>query len=244
MNRLHKLYRRALVIHVGIMLSSATLCSAQTVFTDAGLDSLIANQANWSTGLPTNGVTGTIGINAQFDSDFPLVDYDVVHTNGMISRASGLGNLPVSGGSTWEMNGPNALLTGRGFSVSASTFTMTEGTINVTQDNRDSSVNGGGELIINGGTVAVGRTLQITSQSDLTMNAGSLTLSGFDAGQWRGGGNQWRVHYVFRRIRNFRLQFGWHQSTTDKRWHDRRDPILISNHRNHVRRERRGLGIV
>jgi len=154
---------------------SCDVATAQAVFNDAGADTMITTPGNWSAGLPTNGVTGTIGINAQYDSNLSLFGYDVVHTNATVSKGNGLGSLPVRSGSTWLMDGSSATLLGRGLTVDDGIFTLAAGNADLTENARDSLIDGDGSLIINGGTMSVGRTLSI-SRGNLTVNGGQLNV--------------------------------------------------------------------
>ena len=167
---------RMMSVLIWVLMSSGSISSAQTVFTDAGLDSYIANQANWSAGLPTNGVIGTIGIDAEYDSDVPLVGYSIVHTNGTVSKGTGLGSLPINSGTTWEQNGAATVLFGRGVKVDGGTYTLNQGTADLTDNNRDSVIDGDGDMIINSGVMTVGRNLGIT-HGNLTVNGGSVTAN-------------------------------------------------------------------
>ena len=90
----------------GVYGRSGNLGAQSHEYINAGANSYITNSANWSAGLPTGGVIGAIGINAQYDSDGPLAGYHVVHTNGAVTKGTGLGSLPLTGGALWEMEGP------------------------------------------------------------------------------------------------------------------------------------------
>ena len=164
--------------------------SAQTVFTNAdATDSLISNPGNWSAGLPTNGVTGTIGFDAEYDSGVNFAGFNVVHTNGTLKKKTGINVFTLSAGATWEMNGSSVILKGRGVSVTDATFTLNQGTADLTENDRDSSINAGSEIIINGGTMDIGRHFYV-AVGDLTVNDGSLiNIQDLGARNYHSGGD-------------------------------------------------------
>ncbi|WP_158279897.1 Ig-like domain-containing protein [Coraliomargarita sinensis] len=164
--------------------------SSPTVFTDADAnDSLISNPGNWSNGLPTGGALGTIAINAKHDSGFTHVGYHVIHTDGAVTK-TGFSGLKLGAGSIWEMNGASAQVSStRGMSLAGALFIMNEGTADLTENTSDSSLNAGSELIINGGSMDMGRSL-LFNGGDLTVSGGTLNIAA-DMGSrnFHGGGN-------------------------------------------------------
>jgi hypothetical protein len=153
---------------------------ADTVFDNGdGANNFITNALNWNNGLPV-GQQGTISINAGFDSDQTMVNYDIIHSAGTVSRANGLFGLNVGSGSTWLANGTAAYSNFRGLSVSAGgAYTQEAGvTGDFTNNNRDSQIaDSGSSIIINGGTFSVGRDLIIRNEADFTINGGILTIA-------------------------------------------------------------------
>ena len=116
-------------IPIATLVSAMTfslISSAQTVFTDSGgADSFIENAGNWSANLPTNGVAGTMGINAKHVSGTAIEGHKVVHSNGTVSRGSGFSASLLGAGTTWEMNGANARTSAtRGIHANGATFTL------------------------------------------------------------------------------------------------------------------------
>ena len=180
----------------GIVCASVCLSSAYaaTVFNDASpTDSLISNPDNWGNGLPTGGNGGTLAINAGYDTDVSLDGYDITHTDGTLSRAAGLGSLPIGAGTTFRMNGANAQLAGstRGINVNGvgASFILDQGTADATNNSKDSAINGTGTMTINGGTMSIGRHLYLQN-GDITVNGGSLTVAAdLGARNFHTGGN-------------------------------------------------------
>jgi VCBS repeat-containing protein len=162
----------------------------ETMFTNAdGTDSFISNPANWSASLPTNGVTGTIEINAAYDSSFAHVGYDVAHIDGTLTK-TGFNALTLGAGTTWEMNGATAEISStRGINVTGATFTLNQGVADLTDNNRDSIIKTGGEIVINGGTMDIGRHFYF-DEGNLTVNGGSLTgITDMGSRNYHSGGN-------------------------------------------------------
>ncbi|NJO56519.1 MAG: PEP-CTERM sorting domain-containing protein [Rhodospirillales bacterium] len=155
--------------------------SAATLFTNTG--GLVTVAGNWNSGLPTGGSTGTININASADSNLSTISgYDVVHTGGVFSH-TGLNAVPLTGGTTWLINGASASTNTsfRGFKVEGgSAFTLQSGTVN-TASGRDWPIVGtGASITINGGSANFGRSIvmQGTAGSVFTINAGSANGTG------------------------------------------------------------------
>ncbi|MCB1129635.1 MAG: choice-of-anchor D domain-containing protein [Verrucomicrobiae bacterium] len=162
----------------GLASCLAVPVSAQTNFTDAdGTDSLITNAGNWDNGLPTGGTSGTLAVNAGYSTALPLVGYDITHTAGTLSRASGLDGLPIGTGTTYRMNGVGAGFSStRGIIVDGAAFILDDGDANVAaSSSKDSTVNGGGSITINGGAFSNGRHLYLQN-GDITVNGGTVTV--------------------------------------------------------------------
>jgi len=127
-----------------------------TTFTDAdATDSLITNPLNWDNGLPTNGVTGTIEIDAQAPGNTAFDGYTITQTGGTLTRSGGsttafllgTGSYEVTGGAFSGFGSPNISAGG--------SLVLQDGTLSFTSG--DTSING--SLTINGGTMTVGRRL-------------------------------------------------------------------------------------
>jgi hypothetical protein len=148
-----------------------------TTFTDADPSgNLISTPGNWSNGLPTGGLIGTIAMNAKHDSSVTHTGYQVVHTAGTITK-TGLGGLNLGTGTLWKMDGSAAQLSStRGMNLTGATFTLNQGTANVTENNVDCSLNATSSLFINGGTMSIGRSL-IINGGNLTVTGGTLSMS-------------------------------------------------------------------
>jgi len=172
-----------LTLPVIVTFCSYSYAQFDTTFNDAsGTDNLITNAGNWSSGLPTGGNTGEIGIDAGFDTNITLTGYNITHSAGEVSRNGGLSGLRVGSGSTWLMDGASASTTGfRGLIVlDGGSFTLDNGTGDFTNNNRDSVVDGNGfnsTATINGGTFSVGRDLIVADSATFTMNGGIMTIS-------------------------------------------------------------------
>ena len=161
-------------IDTAVLVITVETQPTSTDFTNAdGTDSYISNSANWSAGLPINGVPGMLAINATFEGGVSHDGYDVVHTDGALSRI-GIDPFTLGAGTTWEMNGANAEISNsRGINVDGATFILNQGTANLTNNERDSIIQAGGEIIINGGTMDMGRYFYLNG-GELTVNGGSL----------------------------------------------------------------------
>lgn len=156
----------------------ATPVIASTIFTnlDAG-NNLISTAGNWDNGLPT-GQQGTISINAQHDSNFTHSGFNVLHTGGDISRGSGFSSFALGTGTTWVMNGASAAITqARGIDLrDNSSFTLIQGNADLSDNNRDTQVFGAGaSLVVNGGTMTIGRDLIVRNGGSLIINGGTVT---------------------------------------------------------------------
>lgn len=149
-----------------------------TVFDNSDVtDELISNASNWDNGLPT-GQQGTINIDAEYDSNVAHDGYNILHTDGDISRGNGFASFNLGEGTTWEMNGADAAITqARGIAVKAnSSFTLNNGTANLSDNNKDTQVFGeNAEIEINGGTMTIGRDLIVRDGGSLIVNGGTLT---------------------------------------------------------------------
>jgi len=160
-------------------LVSSTTASAVTVFDDgAAADSLISNGDNWDMGLPTGGQQGTIAINAQYDSTVTHDGYDILHTDGNVSRGNSVNEFRLGTNTTWVMNGATAAITQtRGINLQAgSTFTLEQGNADLSDNNRDTAVAGAGAaLTVNGGMMTIGRNLIVRNGAALTINGGTVT---------------------------------------------------------------------
>lgn len=164
---------------------TSSLSAQDTTFNDAsGTDDLISNAGNWSSGLPV-GQTGGLNIDAGYNTDVNLVGYDVTHTAGTLSRSSGFSALNLNTNSVWVMDGATAAITStRGINlVNGASFTLNDGNADLTDNNRDTQINGdngsgtASNLSINGGIMTVGRDLIIRNGATFTITGGSLTIS-------------------------------------------------------------------
>lgn len=173
---------RILVIVAAALGSHVSNASAATVFTNADVaNNFVSTAGNWDNGLPTGGNAGTINIDAGYDSNVVLDGYEVTHTAGSIARSANFSGLQLGNGTTWVMNGATAAISStRGISVLAgSQFTLEDGSANLTDNNRDTQVSGAGaSLILNGGTMTIGRDFIVRDGGVFTVNGG--TLSGID----------------------------------------------------------------
>ena len=163
---------------------------SETEFTNAdATNSWISNPLNWSYGLPTGGLAGTIAIDAGYDSEISYDGYNVVHTNGTLSRANHFSGLKLSAGTVWEMDGANAKISStRGINVTDATFILHQGTAELFDNNADSIINAGGAIVINSGTMDIGRYFYLNG-GDLTVNGGSLTgITDMGSRNFHGGG--------------------------------------------------------
>jgi hypothetical protein len=166
---------------LGAALAAAALIApgfAATTFTNAdGANNLISNAGNWDSGLPT-GQQGTIDSNAQYDSAVTHGGYNILHTGGNLSRGAGFSALALGTNSTYVMNGASAAITvARGIELLAnSTFTLINGSANLSDNNRDTQINGtGASITINGGSMTVGRDLINRDGGTFTINGGTVT---------------------------------------------------------------------
>lgn len=166
---------------------------AATSFNNADVNnSLITTSGNWDSGLPTGGNSGTLAINATYDTAASMVGYNITHTAGTLSRGAGLGSLPIGAGSTFRMNGATAQLgntRGVGVNGADASFILDQGNADATNNSRDSSVNGTGDIIVNGGTLSIGRHLYLIN-GDITVNGGALNVaSDLGSRNFHSGGN-------------------------------------------------------
>lgn len=161
-----------------VLLACAAPAFSATVFTNAsGTDDLISNAGNWDNGLPT-GQQGTISSNAKHDANITHNGYNILHTDGDLSRGSGFQTFALGTGSTWEMNGANAAITqARGIDLrDNSSFVLNEGSADLSDNNRDTQIFGANAKIeINGGTMTIGRDLVVRNGGALIVNGGTLT---------------------------------------------------------------------
>jgi hypothetical protein len=169
-------------------LSLATSSNAATVFQTA--NGAVLTEANWSSGLPTIGNQGTIGINAtyvggtgvgttgQFDG------WDVLLTGGILSRAGGSAALVLKNGTTLVVDGASAELVYSGISVTGgSSYTINNGT-GTSNVARATNIDNTSVLTINGGTSTFNREITLTGDGTFTVNGGSLSITaGADASQ-------------------------------------------------------------
>jgi fibronectin type 3 domain-containing protein len=158
--------------------AEATVTPADwSVFNDADAEnSLISNPVNWSTGLPTNGLNGSISITAKYDSGVTHAGYKVLHSGGTLSRGSGYTALALGSGTVWLMDGASAAISAtRGLNVDGGQFTLNQGDANLTDDNRDTILQNSASLTLNGGTMTVARDLIINNSATFTINGGTLT---------------------------------------------------------------------
>lgn len=170
-----KSYASALAAIVSV-LSLGSISSAQTTFTSADpLDSLISNANNWDNGLPTS-LQGLIAMNANYVADFPHVGYNVVHTDGTLSKKGGTNYLLLGAGTVWVMDGAGARLTDRGMSMSGAQFTLYQGSVAFTDTGKDTSLDAASAMTVHGGSMTVGRHFYLKGGSSLTINGGSLTI--------------------------------------------------------------------
>ena len=154
---------------------------AATIFDNGdAADSFISNPGNWDNGPPT-AQQGTIAIDAQYDADVTHSGYDILHTDGDISRGNGFVSFALGTNTTWVMDGPTAAITqARGISLrDGSSFTLLNGNADLSDNNRDTTVWGAGASItVSGGTMTIGRNLIVRDGGVLTVNGGSI--SGID----------------------------------------------------------------
>ncbi len=183
------------VISIIAFMACSFALSAQTTFTNAdAANSRIDNALNWSSGLPTGGTSGTIGINATIQSDTTHDDYDINMTSGNMSmgafgRASlSNGSFVLGGSANWNTRGVNLGGT-QTFTVDTtgsmtfnannssnwagtSTFTLNNGTVNVS--NRTLNVDGA-SVIINGGSWTGGNLFANTANTNSFEFTGGTT---------------------------------------------------------------------
>jgi len=159
-----------------LMVFSTPGWSQTTTFTDAdGTDSLITNPLNWDNGLPTNGVAGTLGIDAQFGGS--LSGYHITFTNGTLSRTS-LGPFSLGSNTTFIINGSSASVSGncQGIYIdSTAQLTFEQGTLNA-PGNSDSDVHGA--FVMNGGAFDVSRRLSPRGGGTIAINGGTVSCPG------------------------------------------------------------------
>mgnify|MGYP005844962735 CR=1 FL=1 len=155
-----------------------TVANAATTFTNAAaIDQLISNAANWDNGLPP-GQVGTIAGNAQYDSNVTHTGYNILHTSGDISRGNGFQAFALGVGSAYVMDGPSAAITqARGITLGEnSSFTLVEGDADLSDNNRDTQIFGlNSSIIVNGGTLTIGRNLINRNEGTFTVNGGTVT---------------------------------------------------------------------
>lgn len=148
-----------------------------TEFTNAdAANRYISNPTNWNSGLPV-GQTGRIQIDAGYDSNLSHDGYNIYHAAGTVSRANGLSGFTLGSGSAWVMDGPTAAFTTtRGIKLNNAQFTLNEGTANLTDNTRDTNVEGtSARLTVSGGTMTIGRHLYVRYGGTFVMNDGTVT---------------------------------------------------------------------
>lgn len=161
---------------MGLILASGMLAPtwAATVFDgSSATDDFISNSGNWDNGLPT-GQQGTIAIDATYDANLQHAGYDILHTAGSLSRGNGFTSFDLGTGTTYVMNGAGAEITQtRGIVLGeSSSFTLTNGTADLSDNNRDTQIFGANaSMTISGGALTIGRDL-------INRNGGTFTVSG------------------------------------------------------------------
>ncbi len=136
---------------------------------------VITDSASWDTGLPV-GQWGRIDQDASMDTSIVLDGYSILHTGGVLVP-TGIKGLQLANGSTWITEGLDAstATSFRGVDVSSgASFTLYQGTIN-TAGNRDWKITQtGSSIVVNGGTINLGRHLLIASDGEFTINGGVI----------------------------------------------------------------------
>jgi hypothetical protein len=163
-----------------LVVSCAPFASAATVFNNAdGANEFISTTGNWNNGLPTDANPGTIAIDAEFDSNLSHSGYNVLHTAGTIARGAGLAAFKLGSGTTWVVDGAGVGYNTRGVSVGVgSSFTLNQGTADLTNNSRDTSVSGAGASIeVNDGVLLVGRDMIVNTDGSFTVNGGTVTIA-------------------------------------------------------------------
>jgi hypothetical protein len=154
--------------------SATAVGLSTTTFTNAF--NTVSDPDNWDNGLPnTIGKSGIINTNATLDATV-LEGYDVSHTGGTVNGSSVKFLLGTD--SSWVTDGADAVVTSRGMTLeNGAVFTLNAGTADIGLNTSDSAIQSGSEVIINGGTMTIGRKLSFRTGGGLTVNGGALSVA-------------------------------------------------------------------
>ena len=88
--------------------------------------------------------------------------------------------MEIGSGTTWVMDGANAAMSGtRGIAVQGGQFTLNDGNADLTDNGKDTQASGASSILtINGGTMMVGRNLNLRNDATFTINGGTLLIAG------------------------------------------------------------------
>ena len=166
--------------HLILVALTSSASSQITNFSDADpMGRLVTSAENWDNGLPTAGTSGILAQDATYDSGIALVGYDITQTGGTLTRDGGFQSLVLGEGTVLRLADPAAQISNtRGISVNGSgaSLILDAGLADFSENNRDSTVNGTGTMVINGGSLIAGRHLYVQN-GDLTVEGGTVTVA-------------------------------------------------------------------
>jgi hypothetical protein len=173
--------KNALIV-AAVLATSLLNGHAQTELTVSGGD--MRDPLNWSAGLPTNGVVGTVGVDGTLadlggDDAAQLVGWTIVQTNGTVTdEASSFSeseyrgvDLDIQTGGTWFRTGTVRVQDGSVINVSGGTMTMNNGMI---------AFPGGFKISVSSGSLISKKSTNYnsndTTEKSITVTGGSAAI--------------------------------------------------------------------